>query len=118
MKKLLILFLPLIMTFLLAACAYDEAAQSNETKLSDEGILDTSKITDDSSEESSGSEGETTEPGTGFWFIDNADLPDYAREFYEVLEESTDNDKEKDYLIDDQYFTAGDIYSRAYLFAK
>ena len=114
MKKLLILFLPLIMTFLLAACANDEAAQNNETKLSDESILDTSKITDDSSEESSESE-ETPSPvkssETGFRFIDNANLPDYAREFYEVLEESTDNDKEKDYLIDDQYFTAGDVTS-------
>lgn len=39
--------------------------------------------------------------------IDRVKLPAYARNFYQVLEESTDNDGKKDYLIKDKYFMSG-----------
>lgn len=40
-------------------------------------------------------------------WIDCVKLPAYARKFYQVLEESTDNDGKKDYLIMDKYFKPG-----------
>lgn len=58
-----------------------------------------------------GSEEENSGMGEGYRYIDSVSLPDYARKFYEVLEESTDNDGEKDFLIEDQYFMAGDVTS-------
>lgn len=40
-------------------------------------------------------------------WIDCVKLPAYAGKFYQVLEESTDNDGKKDYLIMDKYFKPG-----------
>lgn len=37
-------------------------------------------------------------------WIDRVNLPDYAKNFYEVLEEAVDNDGTDDFLIDDKYF--------------
>ncbi len=48
--------------------------------------------------------------GTTKW-IDIVKLPAYAKKFYQVLEESTDNDGKKDYLIMDKYFKPGKAQS-------
>lgn len=42
---------------------------------------------------------------------DSTKLPEYAKKFYQALEESTDNDGKKDYLIMDKYFKPGNAPS-------
>lgn len=42
--------------------------------------------------------------GTYANWIDRVDIPDYARDFYDILVEASDNDGYNDYLIDDKYF--------------
>lgn len=37
-------------------------------------------------------------------WIDRVDVPQYALDFYQVLEEAVDNDGDRDYLIDSKYF--------------
>ncbi len=44
-------------------------------------------------------------------WIDSVKLPGYAKKFYQALEESTDHDGKKDYLILDQYFKPGNAKS-------
>ena len=44
-------------------------------------------------------------------WIDIVKLPAYAKKFYQVLEESMDNDGKKDYLIMDKYFKPGKAQS-------
>lgn len=43
-------------------------------------------------------------PGNHERWIDRIDVPDFALEFYEVLEEAIDNDGYRDFLIDDKYY--------------
>lgn len=43
--------------------------------------------------------------GTFTRWIDRIDIPDYVLPFYEVLQEAVDGDGNRDYLIDDKYFT-------------
>lgn len=38
-------------------------------------------------------------------WIDRIDVPDYALDFYKMLEEATDNDGQDDWLIEDKYFS-------------
>lgn len=49
-------------------------------------------------------------PGNYQRWIDRVDVPDYARQFYAVLEEAADNDGYRDFLIDDGYYN-GTAYS-------
>lgn len=49
-------------------------------------------------------------PGNYQRWIDRVDVPDYARQFYGVLEEAADNDGYRDFLIDDGYCN-GTAYS-------
>lgn len=44
-------------------------------------------------------------PGNHSLWIDRIDVPEYALEFYKTLEEATDGDGDRDYLIEDKYFT-------------
>ena len=57
-------------------------------------------------------------------YIDRMELPDYCESFYEALIESTDNDGNEDYLIEDKYqtdtsFVASDkrLYKGKYMYA-
>ncbi len=44
-------------------------------------------------------------------WIDRVILPDYARDFYDVLVEGSDNDGNEDVLIADRYFSESNAYS-------
>ncbi|WP_305117851.1 hypothetical protein [uncultured Adlercreutzia sp.] len=57
-------------------------------------------------------------PGNHVRWIDRLDVPDYALEFYKVLEEAVDNDGYRDFLIDDKYYNGaieeeGAYYARS-----
>lgn len=78
-----------------------------------EGIIDLGAPETTMTESFFGLEDDTVDltDGNHEKWIDRIDVPDYALNFYSMLEESVDNDGKDDLLIDDRYFTKAEAVS-------